>query len=120
MKSLSLIKTILALIFVGAVYLADVSLIVFQREYVCVSGDATGFVLTCPSDYGGNLLDLNQATAEQLMQLPNIGEVRAAVIIAYRESSGGFLTVEELAEVKGFSRNLMKKLRPYITVTEKS
>ena len=41
-------------------------------------------------------IDLNRADAWQLMQLPGIGEVKAAAILAYRAEHGAFPTVEEL------------------------
>lgn len=46
-------------------------------------------------------VSLNSADLSQLEELPGIGEVRAAAIIAYREEHGGFESVEELLEVPG-------------------
>lgn len=46
-------------------------------------------------------LSLNQATAAELEELQGIGEVTAAAIIDYRESIGGFTSVEQLQEVTG-------------------
>ena len=41
-------------------------------------------------------IDINNATAEELMTLEQIGEVRAKEIIAYREENGGFYSTEEI------------------------
>lgn len=42
------------------------------------------------------LLDVNEASAEQLDELPGIGPVRAAAIVASRESGGRFATTDDL------------------------
>ncbi len=53
-------------------------------------------------------IDLNRADAQQLMQLPGIGEVKAAAILAYRAEHGAFRTVEELDEVRGISTRMVE------------
>lgn len=53
-------------------------------------------------------IDLNRADAQQLMQLPGIGEVKAAAILAYRAEHGTFRTVEELDEVRGISARMVE------------
>lgn len=53
-------------------------------------------------------IDLNRADAQQLMQLPGIGEVKAAAILAYRVEHGAFRTVEELDEVRGISARMVE------------
>lgn len=53
-------------------------------------------------------IDLNRADAQQLMQLPGIGEVKAAAILAYRAEHGAFRTVEELDEVHGISARMVE------------
>lgn len=49
----------------------------------------------------GTTIDLNKATAEQLEQLPGIGEVLAGRIVEYRAKHGGFQSVSELTDVSG-------------------
>ena len=46
-------------------------------------------------------VNINTATAEELMELPGIGPVIAKRIIEYREATGGFKNIEELKEVRG-------------------
>ena len=53
-------------------------------------------------------IDLNRGDAQQLMQLPGIGEVKAAAILAYRAEHGAFRTVEELDEVRGISARMVE------------
>jgi competence protein ComEA len=61
------------------------------------------------------LLNINTASADELDELPGIGEVIAERIVAYRETNGAFSTVDELAEVSGISERMVEELRPLIT-----
>ncbi len=61
-------------------------------------------------------LDLNRATAQELEALPGIGAVKAAAILAVRDTKGGFQTMEELEAVRGIGPALVKKLRPLVVV----
>ena len=65
-------------------------------------------------------LDLNRATAEQLVGLPGIGEAKAAAILAIREERGGFRSLDELENVRGIGPKLAAKLRPLLKVANAS
>jgi len=71
------------------------------------------------SEAGGAPLDLNRATAAQLETLPGIGAVKAAAILAVRDSRGGFKSMEELEEVRGIGPALVAKLRPLVVLGSK-
>lgn len=62
------------------------------------------------------LVNLNTATKEQLMELPGIGESRADDILRYRESVGGFRTIEEIMQVPGIKDAGFQKIKDRITV----
>lgn len=64
----------------------------------------------------GGLINLNTATLEQLDSLPGIGPAIAQRIIDYRESVGGFKTVEEITEVSGIGDATLAKIKDSITV----
>lgn len=61
-------------------------------------------------------IDLNTATAEELMSVEGIGEQRAAAILSYRAHLGGYTSVEQLKDISGFGDALYEKVSPYFTV----
>lgn len=63
---------------------------------------------------GSGLIDLNSADAEQLCQIPGIGESRAEAIIKYRDAKGGFDSPEELMQVPGIKEGIYARVSPYI------
>ncbi len=62
------------------------------------------------------LIDLNTATSEQLQTLPRIGPATAKRIIEYRETSGRFSSVEDLANVKGIGQKTLERIRHLVVV----
>lgn len=62
-------------------------------------------------------VNLNAADAETLRRdLFGIGAAKAKAIIAYRESNGSFMAVDELLEVKGIGKSLLEKNRDRLEV----
>lgn len=61
-------------------------------------------------------LDINLATAEELMKLKGIGEVIASRIVNYREENGQFMAVEELTLIPGIGYKILDNNREYICV----
>ncbi len=61
-------------------------------------------------------LDLNQAGQEELESLPGIGPSKAADILNYREQSGPFASVDDLANVPGIGEATVESLREYLFV----
>ena len=67
------------------------------------------------SDKGGQTsakdgkINLNTATSEELQTITGIGAKRAEDIIAYRESHGGFQSVDDLKNVSGIGDKTLEK-----------
>lgn len=61
-------------------------------------------------------IDLNRATAQELVQLPGVGETIAKRIVDFREEHGPFKRVEDLMKVKGIGEKSLEKIRPYIRI----
>lgn len=59
---------------------------------------------------------LNVASREELMTLTGIGEKKADAIIRYRESNGGFQSVDELMQVEGIKEGTYNKIKDSIVI----
>lgn len=62
------------------------------------------------------IINVNTASSEELQTLKGIGETKAAAIIEYRTTNGGFKTIEEIIRVKGIGEATLEKIRDKITV----
>lgn len=62
------------------------------------------------------LVNINQASAEELVTLSGIGEATAAKIIADREANGPFQTIEDIKRVSGIGDKKFESLRDFICV----
>ncbi len=69
-----------------------------------------------PSFTPDTLLDINTASAADLVGLPGIGRGKAEAILAYRDAHGPFSSVEELSEVPGIGQSILEKITPYVTI----
>ena len=61
-------------------------------------------------------LDLNAATADELVCLPGVGLRKAKVIVDRRARRGPFRSVEELADLTGFGPKLVASLAEHVRV----
>jgi len=63
-------------------------------------------------------LDLNKATQSELESVKGIGPAKAKAIVEYREKNGAFKSMDDLAQVKGFGKATVAKLKDQVTVGE--
>lgn len=59
-------------------------------------------------------ISINTATADELQDIPGIGEKKALAIIEYRKVHGSFTSLSELSNVKGIGEKILEKMKPYI------
>lgn len=61
-------------------------------------------------------LDLNAASAADLEELPGVGPVLAARIVAWRDAGGPFTEVGQLREISGIGEKTFQRLAPLVGV----
>ncbi len=61
------------------------------------------------------VVNLSEATADELERLPGIGPAKAKAIVEHRRAHP-FHRVDDLTKVKGIGKKTFGKLRPYLTM----
>ena len=61
-------------------------------------------------------ININTATVAQFEQLPGIGAVMAARILAYRTAHGAFATIDDLTKVSGIGKSKFANLKNFVRI----
>ena len=61
-----------------------------------------------------DMININTADAQTLVNLKGVGPKKADAIIAWRKANGGFKTIEQFTEVKGIGAATLEKNRKNI------
>lgn len=82
------------------------------------AGGAGGGAASAGAGQGASTgpISLNTATVAELTALHGVGEATASAIIEFRESNGGFASVEQLLEVSGIGPAKFSRLQNEVTV----
>jgi competence protein ComEA len=63
----------------------------------------------------GKTVNINKASAEELVKnVPLITPELAKRIVQYRKDNGDFQTLEELLQVEGFNRELLRRIKTFL------
>ncbi len=90
-----------------AVVVLGLGLLAVSRSAEAAKGEASAKV--------SGVVNINKATPAQLAALPGVKEKAVSKIIAHREKQP-FSRIEELVNVKGFSKRRFERLKPFLTV----
>ena len=60
------------------------------------------------------VVNINTASATELMLVPDIGETMAARIIDYRKNNGDFESIEDIKNVRGIGDKTFEEIKDYI------
>ncbi len=98
------------LLIIGALLLAGALLRLLPVKYPSNFSQNSVAVSHAPQP-----VDMNQASLEELMSIPGIGQVIAERIIRYRSEAGPFHHAEELLKIRGIGPKSLAAIRDYIT-----
>ena len=101
-----------ALLFLSFLFALGLFLIFFRKT----TGGNICFINLYSDKVQPRILDVNQATREELIALPVIGEKTADAIMATRTSRGGIRDFSELKKIKGINDKKLDVLRNYLSI----
>ncbi|MGC9323878.1 MAG: ComEA family DNA-binding protein [Desulfomonilia bacterium] len=88
---------------------------------ILVVGGVCGYALALESGQKiDGFVNINTATLQELMMLPDMSLEMADNIVLYRQANGPFSSVDELINVQGMWYTYIDEIRPYIRTEGKS
>ncbi len=93
-----------------------------MQRRICLSCLVIAIVLSAAAGAADDqqpngVVNINNASAEELQLLPRVGPALAGRIIEFREANGPFRSVDEIIAVKGIGERSFEKLKPYIVTS---
>ena len=89
-----------------------------EKDCICPRLINDSCITVTPSQDDINLstkISINNATLEELITLPGIGEAKARNIIEYRKKNK-FKTLEEIMNIKGIGKSIYEKIKDKISL----
>jgi len=101
----------------GAAGLFNAALALLGAALLAGQGDLRGGMETLPGESLPDLcLDVNGASRDELVSLPEVGPALAASLEEVRRRRGGFGTLEDLLEVRGIGKKKLARIETWITL----
>lgn len=92
-----------------------VTMAVLCSSAVAFAAPPKGYKIPSAPPVAG-VVNLNNATLEQLELLPGVGKKRAKAILEYRKQNH-FLKVEQVRKVQGVGAGVFKKMQSHLSVS---
>lgn len=75
-----------------------------------------GLLVLASFSVQASVLDLNQASADDLAGVSGVGPVQAERIVLHRLTVGAFASLDDLKSVWGLDPQIIHRLRPHVAV----
>jgi competence protein ComEA len=62
----------------------------------------------------GKTININTATVDDFAQVPLVSRELAERIVEYRDDTGDFQVMEELLQIDGFTRKMLRRIKPFL------
>ena len=99
----------------GYLSLFFILLFAINASQVFAEENQTGKPANAEEKLVGKTVNVNTATVEDFVKnVPLITKELAEKIVQYREEAGDFQTIEELLQVEGFDRELLRKVKSFL------
>ena len=82
---------------------------------VCDCPDISNDACISDNNEDDELVNINTANIDELMDIKGIGRSKAKAIIEYRNKNGNFKSIEELLNVSGIGEKLYEEIKVFIT-----
>lgn len=97
-------KSVLWILFIAAVF-----------AFMAVSGQAMAQAKQDGKKLVGKTVNINKATADEMVKnVPLMTPELAKRIVKYRKDNGDYQVLEELLQVEGMTRDLLKKIKTFL------
>lgn len=96
--------------------LTDQMLIIIPKEGEEITAQTAHNQADFTEDSRQAQININTASAEELVQLKGIGQAKAENIINYREENGSFQTIEDIMSVSGIGEGIYAGLKDQICI----
>ena len=88
------------------------------NQFARAAAVAAALWISAPVAFAAGALNVNQASADELVTLKGIGPVYAERIVEYRTEQGSFDSVQDLTEIQGIGDKTVAAIKDRITVGE--
>ncbi len=92
--------------------------IVSAKNNVYVNNEKQPVSKAPPSNNNYHTININTATADEWKTLPGIGDVISNRIVKFRNSMGGFKSIDDVKKTYGLSDSTFNLIRPYLVLKD--
>lgn len=96
--------TAVAALVIASPVLADDAIVSSTSSPSATMQTTTTTTSTTTTTQATNAVNVNTASAKDLMKVKGISASKARAIVSYRKKHGNFTTIDDLAKVKGFNK----------------